>query len=137
MLENDDNRAVLLDPLPIPEGKYRAQWNDDYHHVWHVILTGETPRLLRRLRHATRAVILRANAACGLCLSGRGVGSSRRAGARRTDRRAAAAGIRQLPAEPRPDRQPRAAAIGSRVQADDAAHRGGARRHAARADAAA
>ena len=43
VLENDDNRAVLLDPSSdIPDGKYRAQWNDDYHHVWHVILTEET-----------------------------------------------------------------------------------------------
>lgn len=43
VLENDDNRAVLLDPSSgIPDGKYRAQWNDDYHHVWHVILTEES-----------------------------------------------------------------------------------------------
>jgi maltooligosyltrehalose trehalohydrolase len=43
ILENDDNRASLLDPLSDPpRGKYRAQWNDDYHHVWHVLLTGES-----------------------------------------------------------------------------------------------
>ena len=43
VLENDDNRAGLLDPsAAIPGGKYRAQWNDDYHHAWHVFLTGET-----------------------------------------------------------------------------------------------
>jgi maltooligosyltrehalose trehalohydrolase len=43
VLENDDNRVALLDPgSETPDGKYRAQWNDDYHHVWHVILTGET-----------------------------------------------------------------------------------------------
>jgi malto-oligosyltrehalose trehalohydrolase len=42
VLENDDNRASLLDPLTDPPlGKYRAQWNDDYHHAWHVLLTGE------------------------------------------------------------------------------------------------
>ncbi len=42
VLENDDNRASLLDPLSDPpDGKYRAQWNDDYHHAWHVLLTGE------------------------------------------------------------------------------------------------
>jgi maltooligosyltrehalose trehalohydrolase len=42
VLENDDNRASLLDPTsPVPRGKYRAQWNDDYHHAWHVLLTGE------------------------------------------------------------------------------------------------
>jgi maltooligosyltrehalose trehalohydrolase len=42
ILENDDNRASLLDPLADPpQGKYRAQWNDDHHHAWHVLLTGE------------------------------------------------------------------------------------------------
>jgi malto-oligosyltrehalose trehalohydrolase len=42
VLENDGNEAHLLDPAtPIPRGKYRAQWNDDYHHAWHVLLTGE------------------------------------------------------------------------------------------------
>ena len=43
VVENDDNRASLLDPhTNPPQGKYRAQWNDDYHHAWHVLLTGET-----------------------------------------------------------------------------------------------
>lgn len=42
VLENDDNRAALLDPKTNPpRGQYRAQWNDDYHHAWHVLLTGE------------------------------------------------------------------------------------------------
>src|SRR5262249_57219679 len=41
MLENDDNAARLLDPRAPPAGKFRAQWNDDYHHAWHVLLTGE------------------------------------------------------------------------------------------------
>ena len=42
VLENDDNRASLLAPLEDPpQGRYRAQWNDDYHHAWHVELTGE------------------------------------------------------------------------------------------------
>jgi malto-oligosyltrehalose trehalohydrolase len=42
ILENDGNRAGLLDPeRDPPSGKYRAQWNDDYHHAWHVLLTGE------------------------------------------------------------------------------------------------
>jgi malto-oligosyltrehalose trehalohydrolase len=41
-LENDDNRAAVLDPrADPPQGDYRAQWNDDYHHAWHVLLTGE------------------------------------------------------------------------------------------------
>ena len=38
VLENDDNAADELEP----QGPYRAQWNDDYHHAWHVLLTGET-----------------------------------------------------------------------------------------------
>jgi malto-oligosyltrehalose trehalohydrolase len=42
VLENDDNRVSILDPAQDPpRGKYRAQWNDDYHHAWHVKLTGE------------------------------------------------------------------------------------------------
>jgi maltooligosyltrehalose trehalohydrolase len=42
ILENDDNQAAWLDPeTASPSGNYRAQWNDDYHHAWHVLLTGE------------------------------------------------------------------------------------------------
>jgi len=42
VLENGDNIASLLDSREEPpRGKYRAQWNDDYHHVWHVLLTKE------------------------------------------------------------------------------------------------
>jgi malto-oligosyltrehalose trehalohydrolase len=42
VLENDDNCVSLLDPMQNPpRGKYHAQWNDDYHHAWHVKLTGE------------------------------------------------------------------------------------------------
>ena len=43
VLENDDNAASLLDANEDPpRGKYRAQWNDDYHHAWHVLLSGES-----------------------------------------------------------------------------------------------
>ena len=43
VLENDDNRSSLLAPAQDPPtGHYRAQWNDDYHHAWHVLVTGET-----------------------------------------------------------------------------------------------
>jgi len=43
VLENGDNRASLLDAMQEPpRGKYRAQWNDDYHHAWHVLFTGES-----------------------------------------------------------------------------------------------
>jgi maltooligosyltrehalose trehalohydrolase len=42
MLENGDNRASILDAgQDPPQGKYRAQWNDDYHHAWRVLMTGE------------------------------------------------------------------------------------------------
>ena len=42
VLENGDNIASLIDcSEELPRGKYRAQWNDDYHHVWHVLLTKE------------------------------------------------------------------------------------------------
>src|SRR3954465_11144088 len=42
VLENDDNSASLLDPIQEPpQGRYRAQWNDDYHHAWHTLLTRE------------------------------------------------------------------------------------------------
>ena len=43
VVENDANETGLLDPVTDPpQGKYRAQWNDDYHHAFHVLLTGET-----------------------------------------------------------------------------------------------
>jgi maltooligosyltrehalose trehalohydrolase len=43
MLENDDNAVRMLAPdEDPPRGQYRAQWNDDYHHAWHVLLTGES-----------------------------------------------------------------------------------------------
>jgi maltooligosyltrehalose trehalohydrolase len=42
VLENDDNTARFLAPqIDPPAGHYRAQWNDDYHHAWHRLLTGE------------------------------------------------------------------------------------------------
>jgi maltooligosyltrehalose trehalohydrolase len=61
MLENDDNSAHLLDPSEgPPRGKYRAQWNDDYHHAWHVLLTGETHGYYRDYERAPRVDIARA-----------------------------------------------------------------------------
>jgi maltooligosyltrehalose trehalohydrolase len=60
VLENDDNTASLLDPARQADGKYRAQWNDDYHHAWHVFLTGETQGYYRDYQRAPLAVIARA-----------------------------------------------------------------------------
>jgi len=62
MIENDDNSAHLLDPrADPPAGKYRAQWNDDYHHAFHVLLAGETHGYYRDYvsvprRHLARAL---------------------------------------------------------------------------------
>ena len=51
VLENDDNIATLLAPQEEPSaGRYRAQWNDDYHHAWHVLLTHEKQGYYRDYR---------------------------------------------------------------------------------------
>lgn len=61
VLENDDNSASLLDPTaPASRGLYRAQWNDDYHHMWHVLLTGETRSYYRDYARAPHQQIARA-----------------------------------------------------------------------------
>jgi maltooligosyltrehalose trehalohydrolase len=39
VLENDDNSANLLEHRP--KRHFDAQWNDDMHHIMHVLLTGE------------------------------------------------------------------------------------------------
>ena len=40
VLENDDNEARYLDGSG-QDDRYNAQWNDDFHHAFHVLLTGE------------------------------------------------------------------------------------------------
>ena len=61
VLENDDNRASLLDPdAETPRGKYRAQWNDDYHHAWHVLLSGEERGYYCDYAHDPRRQVARA-----------------------------------------------------------------------------
>jgi malto-oligosyltrehalose trehalohydrolase len=61
ILENDDNAAHLLDAnQDPPRGKYRAQWYDDYHHAWHVLLTGESHGYYGDYRHAPAKDIARA-----------------------------------------------------------------------------
>ena len=42
VLENDDNEARYLDGGGKSPDCYNAQWNDDFHHAFHVLLTGET-----------------------------------------------------------------------------------------------
>jgi maltooligosyltrehalose trehalohydrolase len=41
VLENDNNRAGLLRNSASIDNCFDAQWNDDWHHVMHVLLTGE------------------------------------------------------------------------------------------------
>ncbi len=61
VLENGDNRASLLDPAQEPaRGKYRGQWNDDYHHVWHVMLTGEAQGYYGDYQRSPRGDLARA-----------------------------------------------------------------------------
>lgn len=43
VLENEDNGHEHLASTPM-HGSYDGQWNDDFHHVVHVALTGETQR---------------------------------------------------------------------------------------------
>ena len=136
VLENDDNRASILDPdTAIPSGRYRAQWNDDYHHAWHVLLTGETHGYYADYARAPRKMIARM-LAHGFAYQGEP--SQHRGGKARGEPVAqpSADSLRQLPAEPRPDRQSRARRSPGMVRQS-----GGDRRrigdHAARADAAA
>ncbi len=42
VLENDDNAARYLERDAGRPSQYSAQWNDDFHHVAHVLLTQET-----------------------------------------------------------------------------------------------
>ena len=135
VLENDANQASLLDPLTDPpRGKYRAQWNDDYHHAFHVLLTGETQGYYGDYRDAARHVAR----ALAEGFAYQGEPSPHRDGETRgeTDGEPARHGLRQFPAEPRPDRQPRAGRTARR--AGEARGAGsGARHHAARAGTAA
>ena len=61
VLENDDNSASMLDAgQDPPRGQYRAQWDDDYHHAWHVLLTGEAHGYYRDYQRSPRQDIARA-----------------------------------------------------------------------------
>lgn len=60
VLENGDNRASILDAAEDPpQGKYRAQWNDDYHHAWRVLMTGEKQGYYVDYQHAPISDIAR------------------------------------------------------------------------------
>ena len=60
VLENGDNVASLLEAAEVPRGRYRAQWNDDYHHAFHVLLTGESDGYYADYQRAPRGDIARA-----------------------------------------------------------------------------
>ena len=61
VLENDDNEARYLDGTGKSPDRYSAQWNDDFHHAFHLLLTGETDGYYsdyadEPARHAGRAM---------------------------------------------------------------------------------
>lgn len=41
VLENDNNAVRYLERDKKQARRYTAQWNDDIHHAWHVLITGE------------------------------------------------------------------------------------------------
>jgi maltooligosyltrehalose trehalohydrolase len=61
VLENDNNAASLLTRGQTGRPRlYTAQWNDDYHHVAHVLLTGESDGYYCRLCRRPGAKLARA-----------------------------------------------------------------------------
>ncbi|MFW5694954.1 MAG: malto-oligosyltrehalose trehalohydrolase, partial [Alkalispirochaeta sp.] len=56
VLENDANQARFLRP----PAEYTAQWNDDIHHVLHVLLTGEDHGYYRDFANDPEAKLIRA-----------------------------------------------------------------------------
>ena len=108
VLENDDNIAGVLDAeQDPPRGSYRAQWNDDYHHAWHVLLTGERHGYYSDYAKSPLQDIARA---LGSGFVYQGEPSPHRDGALRGEPSGTPNPpcLRQFRAEPRPDRQPRA-----------------------------
>ena len=100
-------RACWMPAQDPPRGKYRAQWNDDYHHAWHVLLTGESHGYYRDYQRSPLHDIARA---LGSGFVYQGEASAHRGGQLRGEPSGELAPdrLRQFPAEPRPDRQPRA-----------------------------
>ena len=86
--------------------RYDAQWNDDFHHASHVVLTRESEGYYVDYQRDPLAGAWPRSGG-GLRLPGRSLRSPRWRTARRADAGPAALGLRRFPAEPRPDRQPR------------------------------
>jgi maltooligosyltrehalose trehalohydrolase len=59
VLENEDNEHRLLATVPRP-GRFDGQWNDDFHHVLHVVLTSETHRYYHDYGDAPMDLLARA-----------------------------------------------------------------------------
>ena len=126
-------RACSMPGEDPPRGKYRAQWNDDYHHAWHVLLTGETHGYYSDYQTIAARRTSRARSAPASSIRARppriaaGDCAASRAAQLVADR------LRQFPAEPRPDRQPRARRP-ARKHGRSRGDRGRAGDHAAGAD---
>jgi malto-oligosyltrehalose trehalohydrolase len=58
VLENHDNTASLLGP-PGAADRADAQWNDDFHHCLHVVLTGERDGYYADFAHCPHAMLAR------------------------------------------------------------------------------
>ncbi len=58
VLENDSNEARFLGPPGGPE-TFDAQWNDDFHHCLHVVLTGESDGYYEDYSSHPRATLCR------------------------------------------------------------------------------
>ena len=104
VLENDENEARRLRrQVGRPVG-YTAQWNDDLHHVLHVLATGRTGGYYGDYAEEPIALLGRALAS-GFVYQGEP--SPYRGGEARGEPSGASAGDRLclVPAEPRPDRQ--------------------------------
>lgn len=88
VLENDDNAAYLL------QNGFDAQWNDDGHHVLHVLLTGESEGYYSKFARRPAEKLAR-------CLSEGFIypgGARRAARAKQHKQTQAAANLRQVPA---------------------------------------
>ena len=90
-----------------------AQWADDVHHALHVAADRRDAGLLRRLRRA-RARSRRCSRGSSSTTARWSTFRERTHGAPGRPRVAAGLALRRLAADPRPGRQPRAAATGSR-----------------------
>ena len=103
VLEHEGNAARHLRTGPAAPG-FDAQWTDDVHHCLHVLLTGESEGYYEDFQDPIHQL-----ARCmaeGFAYQGE-VSPHLTAAARRAVRPPADHRLRDLPAEPRPDRQPR------------------------------